>query len=84
MATRKDSTEIPEAEISQAFHEGVKSIKQLAAEQEKVSVALPFVKGVMEDDVPITINGYTLVIKRGEPVQVPRMFYEVLHNAGMA
>lgn len=34
-----------------------------------------------QDDVPVSINGKTWLIKRGEEVEVPGMVYEVLMNS---
>lgn len=45
----------------------------------KVKIKLPKIKGEM-DDVFVSVNNYTCVIKRGEEVEVPVFVKEVLDH----
>lgn len=47
--------------------------------EEKVSYMLPLIEGEPEE-VNVTVNGKTIQILRGEQVQIPRMYAEVLDN----
>lgn len=48
--------------------------------QEKVKVKLPLTKE-LKDDVSVAVNGKVILIKRGEWVEIPRCYKEVLDNA---
>lgn len=62
--------------------------KMPAVEQEpRVKVYLPLLEdegaaGSVDQTVPITINGKTLIIKRGEKVELPVSYYIVLKESG--
>lgn len=53
--------------------------EQRAHSMEKVPYILPIIPGEPEE-VNVTINGRTLQILRGEQVEIPRMYAEVLNN----
>jgi hypothetical protein len=53
----------------------------MAEKNEKVKIKLPYVPGVLEDDVFVGDNGKTYLIKRGETVEVPASVAEILENA---
>lgn len=38
--------------------------------------------GELDQTVPVSMNGETLIIKRGESVQVPLWAFEILHHSG--
>lgn len=48
--------------------------------EEMVTVELPLTME-KQDDVFVGVNGETLKIKRGERVEIPKRFYEVLANS---
>jgi hypothetical protein len=48
-------------------------------EVKKVKIKLPKIKG-QSDDVFVSVNNYTCVIKRGEEVEVPAFVKEVLDH----
>ena len=48
--------------------------------QPKIKVMIPVTESD-KDDVPISINGYTYLVKRGHWVDLPRDVVEVLRNA---
>ena len=48
-------------------------------EIKKVKIKLPKIKGET-DDVFVSVNNYTCVIKRGEEVEVPEFVKEVLDH----
>jgi hypothetical protein len=54
-------------------------IKKSTAETKKVKIKLPKIKG-QPDDVFVSVNNYTCVIKRGEEVEVPAFVKEVLDH----
>lgn len=45
----------------------------------KVKITLPLTRAE-KDDVYVAVNGKSLLIKRGEPVEVPEEYVEVLKN----
>ena len=48
-------------------------------EVKKIKIKLPKIKGEM-DDVFVSVNNYTCIIKRGEEVEVPVFVKEVLDH----
>lgn len=50
-----------------------------APEIKKVKIKLPKIKG-QTDDVFVSVNNYTCVIKRGQEVEVPEFVKEVLDH----
>lgn len=59
------------------------SIRDKLNQQTKVTVRIP--KSELNPTdliVPVTIGGYTYILKRGEDVPVPQEVYNVLKNAG--
>lgn len=48
--------------------------------EETYRITLPLTSE-KQDDVPVSINGKTWLIKRGEEVEVPAEVYEVLMNS---
>lgn len=66
-------------DVNQA-EETVKNTDEAPANQaeETVKIRLPFVAGVMEDDVFVGLNGRTFLIKRGVEVEVPLGVKEIL------
>lgn len=52
---------------------------QIEHSNEKVPYILPIIEGEPEE-VNVTVNGKTLQILRGEQVEIPRMYAEVLDN----
>lgn len=48
------------------------------AAEETAKIRLPFIAGVMEDDVFVGLNGRTFLIKRGVEVEVPLGVKEIL------
>lgn len=48
-------------------------------EMKKIKIKLPKIKGET-DDVFVSVNNYTCVIKRGEEVEVPAFVKEVLDH----
>lgn len=53
--------------------------EQTAYANERVPYMLPYIEGEPEE-VNVTINGETIQILRGEQVQIPRKYAEVLNN----
>lgn len=53
--------------------------EQKAYAEEKVPYMLPYIEGEPEE-VNVTVNGVTLQILRGERVEIPRKYAEVLDN----
>lgn len=53
--------------------------EQTAYANERVPYMLPYIEGEPEE-VNVTINGKTIQILRGEQVQIPRKYAEVLDN----
>lgn len=74
--------EIEAQQKSEAFEplpgDGETEEQQKRAE-EKIPYILPIIEGEPEE-VNVTVNGKTIQILRGEQVQIPRMFAEVLDN----
>jgi hypothetical protein len=50
---------------------------------ERVPVTLFKDNNKYKDDVPITVNGETILIQRGIQVMIPRKFYNALVNSQM-
>lgn len=50
-----------------------------APEVKKIKIRLPKIKG-QSNDVFVSVNNYTCVIKRGEEVEVPAFVAEVLQH----
>lgn len=58
--------------------EVVETVQDVNQAEETVKIRLPFVAGVMEDDVFVGLNGRTFLIKRGVEVEVPLGVKEIL------
>lgn len=58
-------------------------VKEALEKQEKVRVRIPM-NPLNPDDVeiPVCVNGYRMVIRRGEAVEVPETVEELLAGAG--
>ncbi len=57
------------------------SEEELARAREKVPVELFKDNNLYKDDVYVAVNGENIKIKRGVPVEIDRMFAEVLDNS---
>lgn len=58
------------------------SIGQTLARENKVTIVIPKSElNPLDQMVPVTINGYTYSIKRGERVTVPETVYEILKES---
>jgi hypothetical protein len=54
-------------------------VETTTTEPKKVKIKLPKIKG-QNDDVFVSVNNYTCVIKRGVEVEVPEFIKEVLDH----
>ena len=51
---------------------------------EKVELTLPYIPGMLEDDVFASVNCKNYLIQRGKTVKVPRAVVEVIKNSEIA
>ena len=70
--TNAPETQTPETQTPETTHTQTPEVK-------KVKIKLPKIKG-QTDDVFVSVNNYTCVIKRGVEVEVPVYIKEVLDH----
>lgn len=51
---------------------------------EKIEITLPFIPGMLEDDVFVSVNCKNYLIQRGKSVKIPRYVAEVIENSNIA
>lgn len=45
---------------------------------DRITIKVPYVRGVLEDDIHVSINGKVTLIQRGVPVKVTRDIAEII------
>jgi hypothetical protein len=77
--------EIPvsaDAEVSPVAQGPTITPEQASGTDEKVRIMIPITdEAGGSDHVPVGVNGVVMLIPRGEPVSIPRRYFEVLKNA---
>jgi hypothetical protein len=83
---KKITTNISDTEMDRIAKENGEKIK---AESGLVTIRIPKISkdpNRLDDNdkvpVPVTVNGYTWYIKRGEKVEVPKVVEDILEEAG--
>lgn len=59
-----------------------KNVGEILSKQKKITIVIPKSElNPLEKNVPVTINGYTYNILRGEAVEVPEEVYKILKES---
>lgn len=80
MAAQKKEEEIAESKKQAIFEKNLFAVME-KEKQDTVTVTLPIDINGEDSEVFVGVNGYNYLIKRGEPVEVPKFVAEVLANS---